>query len=215
MCRGAPDGGNCTRRAEVVMADIGHTGILGKDALKRWGASVNMTWGKVRLDPPELGSEGGGQALPETKVLVLEANTGGEGHGGPYAMLLEGVPGDDGGEDLWVATGVGAGTEVVHWVRVANWGPDPRKVHDGEVMGWWEGVEELWRAADTPQGQTVFWSGPERTHGTAAVETDTRRDPVAPREGGSSGNVMSGFAGVFQLSGEPMGWTGGGGPTFY
>lgn len=42
--------------------------------------------------------------------------------------LLEGASGDDRVEDLRVTPRVGAGTAVVYWVRVANWGPDPLTV---------------------------------------------------------------------------------------
>lgn len=45
------DFGSCRRQAEVGVADIGHGGILGMDALKKWGASVDIGLGKVRLDP--------------------------------------------------------------------------------------------------------------------------------------------------------------------
>lgn len=55
--------------------------------------------------------------------------------------LMEGIPSDDSGEDLRVAPGVGAGTEVVHWVRVANWGPDPLTIHKDK---WW-GCGKEWR----------------------------------------------------------------------
>lgn len=75
--------------------------------------------------------------------------------------LLEGVPSDNGREDLRVAPGVGAGTELVHWVRVANWGPDARTVHDGQVVGRWEGVEEQWKAAYAPPDLSTFASSPE------------------------------------------------------
>lgn len=68
--------------------------------------------------------------------------------------LLEGVPSDDRGEDLRVRG---------HWVRVANRGPDARTVHDGQVVGWWEGVEEQWKAADAPPSPNTFDSSPERT----------------------------------------------------
>lgn len=37
---------------QVLAVDIGHGGILQMDTLKRWGASVEVGWGKVRLDPP-------------------------------------------------------------------------------------------------------------------------------------------------------------------
>lgn len=56
--------------------------------------------------------------------------------------LLEGVLRR---EDLQAAPGVGSGTEVVHWVRVANQGPIPQMVHDGLVMVHWGSMEEKWR----------------------------------------------------------------------
>lgn len=56
------DFGNCTCRAEVDVADIGHGGILGIDALKKWGASVDVVrrgtagspgrFGRRRASPP-------------------------------------------------------------------------------------------------------------------------------------------------------------------
>lgn len=51
------DFGGCKQRAHMVLADIGHGGILGMDPHRNWGASVDVGRGKVYLDTPGGSSE--------------------------------------------------------------------------------------------------------------------------------------------------------------
>lgn len=66
--------GGCRWSVHVVVVNIGHGGILGMDTLKRWGASVDVGWGEVRLDPPCISREEVGEPPLGRKVLVLEEN---------------------------------------------------------------------------------------------------------------------------------------------
>lgn len=213
--KGKTDFGSCVRWAEVVVADMGHRGILGMDALKKWGASVDVGLGRVQLNPPH-DTEGrrantpnclvvGDQVVPGRLIeKIIPVMKDAEVHA---LCLLEGVPGDDGGEDLRVAPGVGAGTELLHWVRVANWGPDARAIHDGQVVGRWEGVEEQWRAPDGPRGSDTFGSGPERTEAVLQQLEPTLGETLSPGEKEAALGTLQQFARVFKLPGKLMGRT--------
>lgn len=52
---------------------------------------------------------------------------------------------------------------MVHWVRVANRSPDPLTVHDREVTGHWERMEEQWKENDTLEGSSTYPLRVERT----------------------------------------------------
>lgn len=49
------DFGQCRMLAKVIMADIGHGGILRMDVLQAWGATVDARRGRVNLDPTGTG----------------------------------------------------------------------------------------------------------------------------------------------------------------
>lgn len=111
------------------------------------------------------------------------------------------------GEELWVAPWVGTGTEVVHWVRSANWEPNPLTFHDGQVIGHWEGVEEQWQAGGDQPVPALAAPRSERTGAVLQRLELTLGETLSVQEKEEALETLRQFVRVFKLPGEPTGRT--------
>lgn len=107
--------------------------------------------------------------------------------------------------------GVRSSSQIVHWIRMLNYGPDPLVVHNGQVMGEWEVVDVLESQLLGEDGHpeeglaSRYRASPKMRCGKPRSWTSLHRDQLQPDEREKALWTLGQYAGVFKLPGESMG----------